>query len=493
MSLLTPLYRVAQIRAKEKALLSHEDLSLEALMARAGAALWSVLSEQWAQAKRCVVVCGAGHNGGDGWVLAKLAHEADMSAQVLSVVPIDQLTGLTAKFAKDAVDAGVSVNVWGKDEWPEADVVVDALLGIGCTGAVREPMLAIIKQINAMHVPVFAVDVPSGLCADTGAAVQGAVKAMMTVTLVGHKVGLHTADGRDVSGMVVCQDLGSVALDEDEAQQPVAYLQQHWDNALPRRSSNSHKGQFGHVFVAGGDPGMGGASLLAAMAAYRLGAGKVTMLAWDEQVAGILAASPACMTVRLGAEALDFDLPAQTNAVVLGVGLGRTDSAQKIWQHVMDQVQDMALVLDADGLHVLHVLMQAPRSLPSLTVLTPHPGEAAALLQQSTADVQADRIVAAQAIADKYRAVCVLKGAGTVVAQPDQLPWVLPVGNASLAKAGCGDVLAGMIVALMAQGLAPWESAVMAVGLHGKAAEEATAHLGMRAVMPDDLLQHFCL
>ena len=369
MSKHTPLYRVAQIRAKEKALLAAEQLSLAALMTRAGEALWSVLSEHWVATKRCLVVCGAGHNGGDGWVLARLAHEHGMSVQVLSAVPVDKLEGLTAQVAQAALQSGVQARAWEGQatEWPVVDVIVDALLGIGFSSALRDPMAAIIARINAMHVPVLAVDVPSGLCADTGVAAQGVVRAVMTVTLVAHKVGLYTADGRDVTGIVVCHDLGAQALDEVDGSPAVAYLQPHGVNLLPNRPANCHKGQFGHVLVVGADSGMGGAGLLVAMSAFRVGAGKVTVLARTEQVAGIMAACPACMTLRLDAEQsgsaqLSFDLPAQTNVVVLGPGLGRHAFSQDLWKHVMAMVQDVALVLDADG---LYGLAQAPQALPA--------------------------------------------------------------------------------------------------------------------------------
>ena len=339
------------------------------------------------------------------------------------------------------------------------------MFGIGLQRSLEGELAALVRQVNALTCPVLAVDIPSGLHADSGRILGCAVRATHTLTFLGRKPGLYTLDGPDHAGNIHCSDLG---IDHSDSEAPAGrLLQERALVALPRRQRNSHKGMFGNVAVLGGDTGMSGAVLLAARAALLCGSGRVyggfvgTPLAVDPQ-------QPELM-LRSADEVAGLE---GINCAAIGPGLGLSPAAIEVVQHWL--ARDIPLLLDADALNLLAAqtgLQAAMTERRAPTVITPHPLEAARLLGCSVGEVQQDRIASAQRLAQQFHAVCALKGAGTVCATPDGRWWINASGNPGLASAGTGDVLSGIIASLLAQGLDATTAATVGVHLHGAAAD----------------------
>ena len=440
------------------------------LMLRAGRVAFDALRERWPDAACVTVVCGGGNNGGDGYVIAGLAKDAGLDVQLIEMVDAAKLSGdaLTARrFALERLGEG------GADDWPvRGDVIVDALLGTGAQGGVRAPYQEAMDRINAAGKPVLAVDVPSGVNADTGGVHTPApVRATLTVTFVVVKVGLVTGAAVDFVGDLLVDDIG--VPEAARAEPGIAVLQGAGLAALARRPS-AHKGDFGRLLVVGGDADMGGAVALAGEAALRVGAGAVTVATRSVNRSAILARRPELM-VRAAdtADALDSVLAAAT-AVAVGPGLGRGAWGESLLAKCL--AASKPLVVDADGLNLLAAKDDpALAELPaSGAVLTPHPGEAGRLLGQDANWVQQNRLEAAARLA-KHGAVAVLKGAGTLIAEAGVPRSICLLGNPAMATAGSGDVLTGVIGGLLARGLTPREAAELGVWLHARAGDEAAA------------------
>lgn len=458
------LYRAEQVRQLDAGLIA-AGTSGFSLMQLAADAAWRALRRHWPQARQLCVLTGGGNNAGDGFLLAALAQHAGWSVQVWTVGAPEALRNDAAQAYQTALQAGVKMAPWCADSLL-AGVLVDALLGTGLRGAVRAPYAEAIACINASGLPVLAMDIPSGLCADTGCAQGEAVCADLTVTFVALKVGLFLCDGPDNVGA-----LAFSALKEGDASDVPAVARRLVGEALPvlpARRRNCQKGDFGRVLVVGGDSGFGGAALLAAESALRSGAGLVSVATRAEHVAPVLARRPEIM-VRGVRSANEVHALAQSSTVlVVGMGLGQAAWARSLLgglaQYAVPQVWD------ADALNLLAAAhVQAPRGN---WIATPHPGEAARLLQCSVSEVQADRVTAAQRLAQKLNAVVVLKGAGTLVAVPRGLVYVCIHGHPAMAGAGLGDVLAGLLGALLTQGLSVEEAACLGVWLHARAGEK---------------------
>ena len=361
-------------------------------------------------------------------------------------------------------------------------VVVDALLGTGLGGDVRGSYVEAIDEINASGAPVVAVDVPSGLCADTGRVLGRAVHADLTVSFIGLKRGLFTLQAMDYTGDLQFADLGVPA----GAYQQVAA--DTWRlsfepllEALPPRPASAHKGLYGTVVVVGGDYGMAGAAALAGEAALRCGAGLVRVATRPEHVAALVARTPELMPMGVeSGEDLQPLLDA-ADVLVVGPGLGQSPWAQYLLQAAMNSGKPV--VLDADGLNLLAAGKAKVR--PGM-IITPHPGEAARLLGLGNADVQGDRFAACRALQQKVGGVAVLKGNGTLVADGQRM-YLSDYGNPGMASGGMGDVLSGVIGSLLAQGLEPTEAAALGVCLHGAAADLA-AEEGVRGLLASDLM-----
>jgi hydroxyethylthiazole kinase-like uncharacterized protein yjeF len=451
------------------------------LMARAGDAVARLALALAPHAERIVVFAGPGNNGGDGLEAATRLAALGKRAVVLRVGARTTPPADTAQALARAQAAAVDIRDWTPAGDVEADLVIDALLGIGATRAPEGEIAAAIARIAefaADGAHVVAVDVPSGLDVDNGQPIGAScVVADDTLTLIAAKPGLFTGDGRDHAGRVWCASIG-VALD---GAAPDAWLAGTRDPTctVARRRQAAHKGSFGDVAVIGGAPGMEGASWLAARAAHAAGAGRVFVdivrdgrEATDPSVASVDAMRPELM-VRPGWSTGDAAVLGSTTVVC---GCGGGDAVRAPLPRLLSLAP--RLVLDADALNAIAadaslLALVAARAVRGLaTILTPHPLEAARLLGSTTATVQADRIAAARELASRSRAVVVLKGSGTVVAAPDAVPRINATGNASLASAGTGDVLAGWIGGRWAAGAASaTDIATRAVVEHGAAAE----------------------
>ena len=388
---------------------------------------------------------------------------------------------------------GTSLGTRSVTTWPPADVdgcdlVVDALLG---TGLDREPAgdyAAAIGWINSAGKPVVAVDIPSGLNADSGVAMGLAVEANLTVTFIGSKRGLFTADGQDHAGKVRFHDLETPqSVRDSEGDSGILIQEKLLIELLPPRRRNSHKGSYGWVLCAGGDFGMSGAVRLAGEAALRGGAGKVT-LATREAHAGLVNVTCPELMVRGVEDVLQLaELSSRVDVLVTGTGLGHSDWSGLVIRSCLET--SLPTVIDADGLNFL--ARMKPGSLEPAggnRILTPHPAEAARLLKTTARQVQSDRIGAAIEIARLYRSVVVLKGCGTVVAAPDGRYAICPYGNPGMATAGTGDVLSGVIGAMLAQGIDdPWTAAMAGVLAHALAGDLAAAEQGERGMLASDI------
>lgn len=476
-------YSVAEARELDRLAGASFDLPGDLLMERAGRAAAALVRQGFPLAQRIAVVCGTGNNGGDGYVLARLLQE--MRREVFVYAPEQALPRSGEAFRACAAwrEAGGQMSIFN-GAIADVDLVVDALFGIGLGRAPEGAHQALIAAINAQAAPVLALDVPSGLDADTGATPGVAVRAHTTLCFIGLKQGLLTGRAPDLVGELLLDGLELPAVLHACVPPSVRVLRPRMlANLLPRRARSAHKGEFGHVLVVGGDEGYGGAVRLAAEAAARVGAGLVSVATRPQHVAGILAARPELM-VRGVAGPGELDaLLAKADVVVVGPGLGQSAWSQTLLSAVTER--GLPTVMDADA---LNLLVQAACVLPERVVITPHPGEAARLLDCSTAEVQADRYAAAHRLAEFFQATAVLKGAGTLIAGGPQQPVaVCPVATPALASGGSGDVLAGCIGGLLAQGLAAGEAARCGVLLHALAGLAAAAD-GERGALAGDLL-----
>lgn len=478
------LYSADQVRALDAALIAAGTPGFE-LMHRAAHAIWRALRREWPAAGAVTVLAGHGNNAGDGYLIAALAQRAGWQVQVLAVSEPRRLQGDAALAYDEARAAGVEVLAWSAG-CEARGVLVDALLGSGLSGEVREPCAAAIEWINRSGCPVLAVDIPSGICADTGQVLGVAVKAQLTVTLIGLKLGLYLGAALDHVGRLVFDSLQA-----DPAivanQQPTAWrLAGDLLPLVPARQPTTHKGQLGHLLVVGGDQGTGGAALLSAQSALRTGAGMVSLATRAEHVAAAQTRLPEVMSLATASANQLHVLADKVTVWVVGPGLGQGAWGRSLLSAAA--AAGGAQVWDADALNLLAagVVHIAPGC-----VITPHPGEAARLLGISTAVLQADRAAAARALAQRYEVVCVLKGAGTLVADPGGRLLVCDRGDPAMAGAGLGDVLAGLIGALIAQGCSPWQAACLGVWIHAGAGE-TLAHKGNGLAASDlcDAIRH---
>jgi len=474
------LYSVAQIRATEAA--AAAILEPGELMRRAGhagfEAAMALLGEE--RARPVLVLAGPGNNGGDALEVAANLGAAGIDVVVLHLAGSGKSSpeaaqALTRARASRANFADVAPDV---RDWA---LVVDGLFGIGAARALEGRYRDLVLAIDAVRCPVLALDVPSGLDADSGAVngAQGvAVRATHTITFIGDKPGLHTAEGRDHAGIVQVAGLG---LDDALYEPALACIGSPtlFAASLAPRRQNSHKGEFGDVAVIGGAHGMAGAAVLAARGALYAGAGRV-FAAMIGPALALDAVQPELML----RSAHDFDIAGRV--LVLGPGMGGAMEAMRALGAGIDSAAPV--VIDADALNLVAASLELQERVARRqagTVLTPHPLEAARLLGLSAAEVQADRLGAARSLAKRLQAVVVLKGAGSVIARPEGDVVINPTGNPGLATGGSGDVLAGVCGALLAQGWPAWEAAIGAVWMHGAAAdrlvESGVGPVGMTA------------
>ena len=465
----TTLYLTEQIRHVEKA---HASIGL---MEMAGLAIVKKVKELVPYERaQILIVAGPGNNGGDALVAARLVREH----YVVTVIFHGDRASLPAD-AANAYEAWLSCGGKVGKQIPEADwaLVIDGLFGVGLSRPLDWRVAKLIEQINALDAMVLSIDLPSGICANTGRILgASAVRATHTLTLIGYKAGLFTLDGPDHAGKI---HLDTLWIESDVHMRNTGQLLtlECFTHALPRRPRNSNKGDFGHLAVIGGADSMAGAALLAARAALMTGAGKVYagLMTMARPVADMRQPELMLRPPELLLETDGLDM------LVVGPGMGQSAEARALLQAALER--PVALLLDADALNMLAehpALLKKLRQRQQPTIITPHPGEAARLLACSTGDIQADRIASALKLARETRAITVLKGCGTVIATPpdaagNALWFINSSGNPGMAAAGMGDVLAGLIGGLALQGVDALRATLLGVYLHGAAADSLVA------------------
>ena len=476
------LYRAAQVRELDRIAIQDFGIPGIELMERAGAAALARLRELWPDARDVTVLAGLGNNGGDGFVVARLARAAGLQARVLQLGDAGGIRGDAATNLHRNLEAG-------GDHQPfqrlprRTDVIVDALLGTGLDRPVEGGLARAIEAANDHAAPVLALDIPSGLGADTGAVLGSAIRARATVTFIALKQGLFTGEGPDRCGRVMFEGLDVPA--GVYGRQLLSARRIDWlryaEVVVPRRRT-AHKGSFGHVLVVGGDVGYSGAARLAGEAAARAGAGLVSVATHPAHAAVLNLGRPELMC-RGVEEPRDLaPLVERATVVAVGPGLGRGPWGRALLEAALQVPRP--LVLDADA---LNLLTERPLRRDDW-VLTPHPAEAARLLGVTTAEVQADRYAAAAALQARYGGVVVLKGPGTVVqGSGTRPPAVCTDGNPGMASGGMGDVLTGVIAGLVAQRYVPEDAAEMGVCVHGAAGDRAAEDGGERGMLASDL------
>lgn len=480
-----PLYQTEQIQALESLVMKNGLHAVSGLMELAGEAAFTILQKYWPKAKRIIVCCGKGNNGGDGYVLANFADQAGLKVSIYSIGDILEFKDAALAAARRCEASGIPIQKFTPNLPFDCDVIVDALLGTGLRDDVKEPYYHFIQAINETHLPVLAIDIPSGLDANTGDIHGIVIKAQATITMMGLKAGLFTYHGPSYCGEIECNSLGTPPNYLNKVQ-PVAELL-HWSELqkfLPKRVRDSNKGDYGHVLVIGGDYGMGGAVRMSAEAALRVGAGLVSVATRPEHVTAVNCSRPEIMCHQITREN-DLDaLLERATVVVIGPGLGKSDWSKMLLNKILSS--KLPKVVDADG---LNLLSEDPHFFDQW-VLTPHPGEAARLLGIATSEIQNNRFQSSQAIQKKYGGIVTLKGAGTVIAGPDFLPQVCPAGNPGMASGGMGDVLSGVIGGLIAQKIPLGIAGQLGVFIHSLAADQAAAVGGERGLLATDLMDY---
>lgn len=474
----TKLYTSAQARRLDQLAMKLDQLGDGVLMERAGEAAFRHLRFLWPRARRIIIICGPGNNGGDGYVLARKLLETGLSLTVLALGKLEKQSGDASRARAAYEESGGEIRSYEGGELGNTDLIVDALLGIGSERDLTGLFAEIVSVINQNQAPVFALDVPSGIEADSGRVLGDAVSAAATLTFIGIKRGTLTSAAVDHVGQLYVADLGVSEKARSDVEVDSFLLT--WvgcKNLLPRRRRDTHKGQQGKLLVIGGVEGMTGAVQMTGLSALRAGAGLVRIASLGQ----FSTLFPELMPAQISTES-DLDpLLEFTEVIAIGPGLGRDEFARRILGKVLDfRKKDQSLVLDADAL----VCLATEPAEVTGSILTPHPGEAAALLSCSAADVQADRFAAAQAIAKQFASICVLKGAGTVISDGIDC-FVSDRGGPELASAGTGDVLTGIVAALLGHGLSALSAAQLGVFLHGLTGERVAQKYGTGLVATD--------
>ncbi|MGB5337416.1 MAG: NAD(P)H-hydrate dehydratase [Woeseiaceae bacterium] len=476
------VYSVASVREFDRTAI--EDLGIPGytLMTRAGAAALAAGKRAFPHARRWQVICGAGNNAGDGYVVARLAGQEGLAVSVLSLVDPSILSGDAATACQDFIAEGGVLLPWAGELDGEADLLVDGILGSGLEREVSGAFGEAVAAINAHGADVLALDIPTGIHGDTGAVLGSAVKAGLTVTFVGLKSGLLLGDAPGFCGELVFDGLGI----PDAVREPAVPVMRRIRESLPaellpRRPRAAHKGNFGHVLVIGGGRGMPGAARLCGESALRAGAGRVSIATHPSHAAVLTATRPELMSHAITDVAELEELARRADVIAFGPGLGRSEWAGHLFEFAV--ADSRPAVWDADG---LNWLAESPNQADA-RVITPHPGEAAVLLGIAAAEVQEDRIATVHALQERFGGVAVLKGAGTLVSAGALAPWICTAGNPGMATAGMGDILTGVIAAMLAQGLSAEEAAMAGVCSHAIAGDRA-ARDGERGLIASDLL-----
>jgi ADP-dependent NAD(P)H-hydrate dehydratase / NAD(P)H-hydrate epimerase len=479
------LYTAAQVRHFDDLAINHFGISGYELMGRAGRAAFDVMMKRWPDAKAIHLVCGSGNNAGDGFVVALQAQLSGLNVTITELGDYQKMSDETRRYRDEYLRAGGIVHESKTlPKLLDADVLVDALLGTGLNAPVKGDWAEAIEAINRFALPIMSLDLPSGLHADSGQVLGSAIRADLTVTFIGLKQGLFTAEGKECSGEIFFNALDIPA--KIYASEILSCRRIDWQklkHSIALRSRASHKGDFGHVLIVGGNAGFSGAARLSAEAALRSGAGLVSVATRASQASTLNLGRPEIMVHAVESADSLRKLLGKVSVVVLGPGLGKDDWAKSMYETVI--TDDRPLVLDADG---LNLFSEHPVKFDNRPVImTPHPGEAGRLLNLASKAVNCDRFESVRKLQQKYGCTVVLKGAGTLIASPGNQPLALcSEGNPGMASGGMGDVLAGIAGTMLAQNEDVDLAACQAVSLHSAAADRA-AEEGEIGLLASDL------
>jgi len=491
------LYQASEIKHIEQTAAASGGYPMYDLMEKAGMTVWQFARIHWPGLSKISVICGKGNNAGDGFVLARLAANEGKDVQVLVVEPDTEFKGDALVAYQAMIEQGIKPRQFSLSLLRNQDLIVDAILGTGLSGPLRENFHRVIETVNSFiesceednRTPVLSIDIPSGLASDTGYANPVAIQANRTLTFIAIKSGMVTGHARACCGKI---DLDSLGIDIDAMETSpqqhfpaVAWLDESDKliHNLPKRSKVSHKGDHGHLLLVGGDYGFGGAILMSAIAAARCGVGMLTILTRDAHVAPILGQCPEAM-IRSVSGADDPALKkilSSVDAVVIGPGLGQEEWGAGLLTMIC--TTELPILIDADALNLLAL----NHCQNEQWVMTPHPGEAGRLLGVNTSDIQEDRYSAVIRLQETFSGVAVLKGAGSLIIDQNQCITVCDEGNPGMASAGMGDILSGIIGSLLAQGVENSLAARTGVALHARAGDLAAMN-GQKGLMATDLI-----
>ncbi|PFG58385.1 NAD(P)H-hydrate epimerase [Vibrio sp. ES.051] len=491
------LYTAEQVKNAEATAAQMAGVSMYSLMQRAGMAVYERFLNLYPKSRNVLIICGKGNNGGDGYVFASLAKQAQLNVQVFQLGDVNSLKGDALRAYQDWQSINGQNSDW--DEWNtallEANVIIDAMLGTGLSGEVRQEYRRCIEKINQIHTPVIAVDIPSGLCANTGMVLGDAVHAAHTVTFIGVKQGLCTGQARDRVGELHFDGLGVEAeFDAIEEESALGINHQIISRLMPKQKPTAHKGDNGKLLCVGGNQGMSGAIRLCASAAARSGAGLIACITHASSLVPLQVACPEVMSHSITSDLLretENDLTKRirwADVLVFGPGLGDDAWGYQAYQYLTQEPKPK--VLDADGLNILAMLNQrcdGTLVCDHQRVITPHPGEAARLLNVTTQEIESDRYFAARQLQDRYGGVVVLKGAGTLIYDGTRM-YVCLAGNPGMASGGMGDILSGVIGALLAKGLPISIAARLGVMIQSHSADLNARQYGQIGLLASDVV-----
>lgn len=487
----TALFNADQLKQLDQMAINDLGVPGIRLMKRAGRAAFELIQQRWPELESMTVFCGAGNNGGDGYVVAALAAQKRILVNVVQLGEEEKMSADAQAAYQFARQEGVIMAPFTEHGAIEGELIVDALLGIGSNGPLRGDYAAAVAQINEAQPPVLALDIPSGLCADTGAVAAQGVYASATISFIGMKKGQLTGRGPALCGDLYYADLAVAEVSNRLVADAQRLTLEQWQQLLPQRPGDAHKGLFGHVMVIGGDLGYGGAAAMAAEAAARVGSGLVSVATRAEHVAGVLARHPELMVAGIASGQQLEPLLDRPTVLVVGPGLGRSSWSEQVLKQVCDasEARNLPLIMDADALNIL-AEGRVINGSREHWILTPHPGEGARLLDCSVAEIEQDRFAAAEELQASYGGTVILKGAGSLVCCGNGVTGLANVGNPGMATAGMGDVLSGVLGGLVAQGMPLADAARLGVCIHGIAGDRAAAELGQRGLMATDLIPH---
>ena len=496
------LYTREEVRELDRVAIEDYKIPGISLMERAGEAAFTVIKNKWPSVKKLIIFCGVGNNGGDGYIVAKLAIEADYEVIVYQLGDINKLKGDALLAYKQASSKGILPIEWDEvssskfnnnflcDDFNSSaihsTVIVDAICGTGLNAKLTGLWLIAVEAINNAKISVLSIDIPTGLDANTGVPLGEAVYSTVTVTFIGQKQGMYTGKACDYCGEIIFSSLDiPIEVYGHVKYKVIKQSLKDLHNCLPKRKASYNKCDLGKVLVIGGGPGMGGAVRMAAEAALRTGAGLVYVITHPSHANYISMARPELICYGVDnnniVEVLD-EILIKDPIILLGPGLGKLTWSKNIFQTILDLDYKFPMVVDADG---LNLLAQNPIKLVNC-ILTPHPGEAARLLNIKISDIEQDRFKTITKLKEKFASTVVLKGAGSLVTYQDKI-GICCLGNASMATAGMGDILAGIIAGLLAQKLNCEDAAACGVCLHSSIGDLVSKQ-GKYGIIATDLL-----